>query len=364
MIDYLNYGSLAVDWSYGNYPDGEPCFRMPMYAATPGFANTNASPPLGVRINEWMADNSYTLMDSIDGGYEDWFELYNPGDAAVDIGGYFLTDDLADPFQFEVPVGGKYTIPPYGYLLVWADNDPEQNDLDPSTLHVNFALSKGGDAIALVAADGTVIDSVIFGVQTNDVSEGRIPDGESAVAAMDPATPGQANQVANSAPALAAVADLYAYPGEMIAFTATATDAESAFQTLTFSLDPGAPAGATISTNGNLFWVIPASMTSGAVNATIRVTDDGSPALDDAGTFTLSISDLPVFGIAWSPLDNAFSLGADTVPGHTYQLQYKDALTNLLWLPLGSGVEGDGTPMEWQATVTNAPVRFYRLIIE
>jgi len=364
VIDYLNYGDLATGWSYGDYPDGEPCFRIPMYAATPAAANTNLSAPIDVRINEWMSDNTYTVADSVDGDYEDWFELFNPGDDPVDIGGYFLTDDLADPFQFEVPTGGKYAIPAHGFLLVWADNESGQNDLDVSALHVNFALSKNGETIAVVASDGAVIDSVVFGAQTNDVSKGRIPDGGSTVVPMEPATPGDSNQTANSTPVLDPVADVHCYPGETVTFTATATDAESAYQQLVFSLDSGAPAGAVISTNGNFFWAVPSTMAPGAVAATIRVADNGTPVLDASETFTLNVCTLPAFGTVLSPSGDALILDAETLPGHTYQLQFKNALTDPLWLPLGSSVEGDGSIFEWEAPVTNAMARFYRLHVE
>ena len=364
MIDYLNYGDLSVGWSYGNWPDGDPCSRIAMYAASPGAFNSNESAPLNVRINEWMADNSYTLADSMDGKYDDWFELYNPDDEAVDIGGYFLTDDLEDPFQFEIPTGGKYTIPAHGFLLVWADNDTEQNELDTSALHVNFALSKSGETIAVTASDGTIIDSVSFGVQTNDVSEGSIPDGGSQVVVMSPATPGSANQSANSAPELESIADVYCYPGETVSFTAVASDAESAYQTLTFSLDSGAPAGATVSANGNFFWTVPAAFSPISIDATIRVTDDGNPVLSDTETFTLNVCAVPAFESVLSLSGNALSFGFDTLEDHTYQLQYKDSLINPGWLPTGTAVFGDGAWMEWVAPTTNAPVRFYRLYIE
>ncbi len=364
MIDYLNYGALSTDRSYGNYPDGDPCSRISMYAATPAGSNSNESAPINVRINEWMADNTYTLADSIDGYYEDWFELYNPGSEPVDIGGYFLTDDLQDPFRFAVPAGGKYTIPAKSYLLVWADNDMEQNETDVTALHVNFALAKSGETIAVVAPDGTIIDSVAFGAQESDVSEGHIPDGGSMIVAMAPSTPGASNRAANSAPVLDSIPDVHCYPGETITFTASAVDAESDYQSLHFSLDPGAPAGAALSSNGNFFWAVPSAMSPGSIDATIRVEDDGFPSLNDAAVFTVNVHSLPVFETVLSPSGNMLSLGCDTLPEHTYQLQYKNILTNALWIPLGSALPGGGTWMEWYAATTNAPVRFYRLFID
>ncbi|MDP4879754.1 MAG: lamin tail domain-containing protein, partial [Opitutales bacterium] len=241
LIDYLNYGTVSVNWSYGNYPDGDPTSREAMYQATPGAANSNQSAPLDARINEWMADNSLTLADSVDGDFEDWFEIYNPTGSPIDLAGFFLTDDLLDPYQFEIPNNGKYVIPAGGYLIVWADNEEEDNDVDATDLHVNFALSKSGESIALVASDGNIINSVTFGAQATDVSQGRMFDGGSAITVMTPSTPGASNQALNTAPVLAAISDVTLYAGETIVFSAQATDAESAYQTLTFSLDSGAP---------------------------------------------------------------------------------------------------------------------------
>ena len=144
-----------------------------------------------VFINEWMAVNTSLsgFADPADGNYEDWFELYNPGPNAVDLGGHFLTDNLADEFQFEVPDNGHYIIPPGGHLLVWADNETGQNSTNRADLHVSFSLRAVGEAIGLFAADGTQIDAVTFTSQLDDVSMGRIPDGGATIAILPSASP-------------------------------------------------------------------------------------------------------------------------------------------------------------------------------
>jgi hypothetical protein len=58
---------------------------------------------------------------------------------------------------------------------------------------VEFALSKGGEALGLFAADGTAIDAITFGPQTTDVTEGRFPDGAANVYVMPTPTPRAAN---------------------------------------------------------------------------------------------------------------------------------------------------------------------------
>jgi len=42
-------------------------------------------------INELMADNTGSARDQ-DGDDDDWIEIYNSGDSAVNIGGMYLTD--------------------------------------------------------------------------------------------------------------------------------------------------------------------------------------------------------------------------------------------------------------------------------
>jgi hypothetical protein len=62
---------------------------------------------------------------------------------------------------------------------VWADNESAQNTASPtagSQLHVSFRLSNTGDTIQLSAPDGHVIDSVSFGPQVANRSEGRFPE--------------------------------------------------------------------------------------------------------------------------------------------------------------------------------------------
>ncbi len=176
LVDYLNYANVTAGSSFGSLPDGQSFDRQEFFYVTPGSTNNGAPAPLNVRINEWMASNTHTLANpSHNNAYDDWFELYNPGMSYEDLAGYYLTDNLANKFQFRVPSG--YGVPPRGFLLVWADNAPGLNSPNSADLHVNFQLAKSGEHIGLFAADGTQIDAVTFGPQTNDVSQGRYPDG-------------------------------------------------------------------------------------------------------------------------------------------------------------------------------------------
>ena len=124
-------------------------------------------------INELMASNNTTSRDPQD-QYDDWIEIHNYGLDAIDIGGMYLTDNLAAPTRWRIPDNNPAatTIPPGGYLLIWADNDTSD-----AGLHANFKLSAAGEEIGLFDSDGaTQIDSVTFGEQAGDISYGRLPD--------------------------------------------------------------------------------------------------------------------------------------------------------------------------------------------
>ncbi len=175
-----------------------------------GINITNALPAVlqPVVINEWMADNVGPggLKDPADGLYQDWFELYNPNDVPVDLGGYHLTDSLGSPSKWTIP--DHTVIEARGYRLVWADEDGAQNSPTNADLHANFRLSNSGESLALFAPDGiTPQHSISFGLQFANVSQGLFPDG--AVGAsyfMTNWTPRAANQLgAPPAPAVASI---------------------------------------------------------------------------------------------------------------------------------------------------------------
>lgn len=143
----------------------------------------------GIRINEWMSDNDSIVLDPADGAFDDWFEIYNPTAQVVDLAGWYLTDDPVQPGKFLVPSG--FTIPAHGFIRIWADDSPVQTV--PGQLHVNFGLSNGGDSIVLTAPDFTPIDSVNFGPQATDRSNGRYPDGATAMHDLTEPTPAGTN---------------------------------------------------------------------------------------------------------------------------------------------------------------------------
>jgi len=122
-------------------------------------------------INEFLARNDNVNTDEAS-EYDDWVELYNPGDEVMFLSGMYLTDDPDNLTKWQFPYGGV-GIGPQEHLLIWCDGD-----LNQPGLHAGFRLSADGEFVGLVADDGvTIFDSLSFGPQTGDVSHGRNPDG-------------------------------------------------------------------------------------------------------------------------------------------------------------------------------------------
>ena len=203
IVDYLNYGAVAADQSFGAIPDGQAFTRRLLFNATPGRSNISDATSPTLFINEWMASNVNPggYPEPVSGNYEDWFELYNPSPEPVDLEGCGLTDNLDAPFKSVVPAG--YSVPAHGYLLVWADGQPSRNSTNSPDLHVSFKLERDGEEIGLFAPDGRQIDIVNFGLQTNNVSQGRFADGAANIYFMVAPTPGAPNVLAGATNALA-----------------------------------------------------------------------------------------------------------------------------------------------------------------
>ncbi|MCK5822041.1 MAG: CotH kinase family protein [Bacteroidales bacterium] len=137
-----------------------------------------------IRVNEIMADNLNTIADPDKGNYGDWIELYNTGSSSVSLTGYSLSDDVDNLGKWIFPQGSK--ISGHGFLLIWADNDD-------AGYHTNFRLSKGGEIIILSDKGLTVLDSIRFIEQIEDVSFGRLNDGGAEWAYFSKPSPGTSN---------------------------------------------------------------------------------------------------------------------------------------------------------------------------
>ena len=99
----------------------------------------------------------------------------------------------------------------------------------------------------------------------------------------------------NIAPVLATIADQTINEGATLSATASATDADTPANSITYSLDAGSPVGMTINSgNGAISWVTSESDGPAVYPVTVRATDNGSPALSDAKTFNVTVNEVNI----------------------------------------------------------------------
>lgn len=103
-------------------------------------------------INEIVASNA-TGLRTRQGKYEDWVELFNPTTEYVNISGWYLTDSPDNLIQWQFPEG--VILKPSGFMVVFCDGWVDSQPL--AEYHSNFSLSKSGEYLALVAADGETV---------------------------------------------------------------------------------------------------------------------------------------------------------------------------------------------------------------
>ncbi|MEJ6581841.1 MAG: lamin tail domain-containing protein [Akkermansiaceae bacterium] len=130
-----------------------------------------------IRINEIMASNTRSVPDITDfEDYPDWIELHNAGASAVSLNGYYLSDNLNDPFKWPVPSGAS--IPAGGYLTIIADGHdaalgqsfprgywPWKN-FTTEKYHTNFNLSADGEDVVLTQTLGQTTSNLVATAST------------------------------------------------------------------------------------------------------------------------------------------------------------------------------------------------------
>ncbi|MCB9797069.1 MAG: lamin tail domain-containing protein [Alphaproteobacteria bacterium] len=139
-------------------------------------------------INELMAESEGSYVNA-DGQPVDWFELYNPEDAAVDLEGWSVSDDWTAPRRHVFGPGVE--VPARGYLVLEAAGA----ELPGEGVVLPFSLNRGGEPLGVFDAEGEAVDWIGFPSLRADHAWARIPDGGDAWTEMPVGTPGATNGV-------------------------------------------------------------------------------------------------------------------------------------------------------------------------
>lgn len=152
-------------------------------------------------ISEFVATNNAGLTDA-DGDTSDWIELYNRSAYPLNLAGWALTDDPAQPEKWTFP---NRTLAGGAYLVIFASGKDRKPTAPELELHTNFSLSRDGEFLGLYnLLDGRFEDVTPqpFPEQMADIAYGRAgnirPAGRTALPFnyLGRPTPGAANDAA------------------------------------------------------------------------------------------------------------------------------------------------------------------------
>lgn len=167
--------------------------------------------------------------------------------------------------------------------------------------------------------------------------------------------------LSNSPPVLAPIANDTVHPGMMVMFTNSATDPD-VNQTLTFSLDSGAPPSASVDPSSGVFAWTPDSSYASTTNAiTVRVTDNGVPPLSAAQTFNVTVVPLVFQPVSLS--NGVLTISWGSIPGVTYHVQYTTNLAQPSWTDLPPDVTAIDVTASTTDLVGPDVQRFYRVVV-
>ena len=114
--------------------------------------NEILSVPQGI---DWDRDDTADERD-------EWIELYNAGDTAIDLGGWLLDGGDTETVMYQLPYG---TVIGTGKYLVLYRQE------------TGIALDDGGDEVRLIDPMGQTVHRIVFGALGADTSYGRDLDG-------------------------------------------------------------------------------------------------------------------------------------------------------------------------------------------
>lgn len=144
-----------------------------------------------VVINEYSCANLEQFYDQYF-KHEDWIELYNNSDQAVDIGGYFLSDNENNPTKWQFPA--NVVLGPHDHLVVYASGRDEA--IPGTPFHTNFKLTQtksNPEHLVLSKPNGTVINDLEIVTTKVQQSVGRPTDGAAEWRIMTQPSPGLPN---------------------------------------------------------------------------------------------------------------------------------------------------------------------------
>ena len=120
-------------------------------------------------INEVMASNTGEVMSPAI-NFDSWIEVYNPGEATVNLGGMYLSVDPSNPLAWQMP-SNMGSVPAKGFKVIWLGSNDIKSNQAP------FKLDCDGGTIVLSNKNGEVITKQNYPEAMSRTAYARKTDG-------------------------------------------------------------------------------------------------------------------------------------------------------------------------------------------
>lgn len=143
-------------------------------------------------INEISASNSIYVNDFLK--KSDWIEIYNNSEDTFDLAGCFLSDDLMNPFKYEILSSDQNVntiLLPHSFMIIWCDGS-----MQGGQIHAPFKLvNSDNNHVLLSDPNGLWTDTLAYCHHDGRESVGRYPDGSANVYRMYRPSIGKTNMM-------------------------------------------------------------------------------------------------------------------------------------------------------------------------
>ena len=119
--------------------------------------------------------------------FDSWIEVYNPGDQAVNLGGWYLSDDEQNLKRWQMP-SNIGSVKAKGFTTIWLGSN------DIKTTQAPFKLDCDGGTIYLSDKEGNLVVSQQYPKGKSRTAWARKTDGGEEWGWTDNATPGESNE--------------------------------------------------------------------------------------------------------------------------------------------------------------------------
>ena len=207
MLALLTLPLLPPDISYGLAPGSasplDPYFFFG--EPTPGRPNgpdgkTTAEaaipkPEYDLVVNEFMTRN--TIWPDAFGNLPDWVEIRNYGSEALNLNGFWLSDNPGRPDSWLFP---DVTIEPGQLLVIWLSGlEIPYDPAEPSSLHASFALGRQDEFLLMSDPSGNLVFKQPIEFLPANLAKGRSAQDPDNWLYFPAATPGSDNTTAGFA---------------------------------------------------------------------------------------------------------------------------------------------------------------------